>query len=100
MQNWLGQEINVGDYVYRGARDGNSSTFKIGLVVAERDDKVRVLWLFEDGWKVIRDANGVFVDSVPGAKPLNDSFGWLDPRSLFVIDPAQAKEIIERLTND
>lgn len=99
MHNWLGQEINVGDYVYRGARDGNSSTFKIGRVVDERNDKVRVHWLFEDGWKVIRDHNGVYMNSVPGAKPLRDSFGWLEPRSLFIMHPDQGLNIIERLAN-
>ena len=49
MINWLGQEIKVGDIVYRGARDGDSSSFKIGTVIKVYPDKqkARVEWSVE-----------------------------------------------------
>lgn len=31
-KNWIGQTISVGSKVYRGAREGNSSSFKVGVV--------------------------------------------------------------------
>lgn len=50
MRNWLGQELGVGDVVYRGARDGNSSTFKVGTIIYIKDEKApRVKWRYEDG---------------------------------------------------
>jgi len=42
--NWLGQNIEVGSYVYRGARSGNTSSFKIGVVAKIKGDKVTVKW--------------------------------------------------------
>lgn len=47
--NWMGQEIFVGDYVFRGARDGNTSSFKVGKVLSLNHEKqtARVNWLFE-----------------------------------------------------
>ncbi len=49
MKNWLDQEIAVDDIVYRGARDGNSSSFKIGKVVKLSADKgtARVEWIMD-----------------------------------------------------
>jgi hypothetical protein len=46
--NWLGQTLEVGSYVYRGARDGNSSAFKIGIITkitSEKNGKARVKWI-------------------------------------------------------
>lgn len=47
--NWLGQDITAGDFVYRGAREGNSSSFKVGRVVRVNtaSDKVTVEWAAE-----------------------------------------------------
>ena len=42
--NWLGQEIEVGSFVYRGARAGNTSSYKIGVVTKIKEDKVTVKW--------------------------------------------------------
>jgi hypothetical protein len=42
--NWLGQNIEVGSYVYRGARAGNTSSYKIGRVTKIKGDKVTVKW--------------------------------------------------------
>ena len=49
MRNWLGQEFAEGQVVYRGARDGNTSTFKIGYVSHLNEDKntVSAFWIFE-----------------------------------------------------
>ena len=48
MKNWLGQDIVEGTLVYRGARHGDSSSFRVGRVVGERNNnKVRVTWLLE-----------------------------------------------------
>lgn len=48
MKNWVGQEIMPGDLVYRGARKGDSSEFKIGKVksidYSMRTAKVNWLW--------------------------------------------------------
>lgn len=49
MKNWLGQEIKVGDVVYRGARDGNSSSYKIGVVQKVGTDVARVKWIAAAG---------------------------------------------------
>lgn len=50
--NWLGQDIEVGSYVYRGAREGNTSTFKIGIVskIDPVKNSVRVAWHVESPW--------------------------------------------------
>jgi hypothetical protein len=45
--NWLGDEFEVGDWVFRGARDGNSSSFKVGQVVKVDDKGVRIHWKYE-----------------------------------------------------
>jgi hypothetical protein len=51
MKNWLGQRIKVGDVVWRGARDGNTSSFKVGRVIESENDRVRVHWLYENLWR-------------------------------------------------
>lgn len=47
--NWIGQEIEVNSIVWRGARNGNSSSFKIGQVMSVNPvaGSARVRWLFE-----------------------------------------------------
>lgn len=44
--NWAGMTMLVGDYVWRGARDGNTSTFKIGQIESIKDGKPRVSWKY------------------------------------------------------
>lgn len=46
MKNWLGQDIREGDVVYRGARQGDTSSFRIGVVDLVREEKgsARVEW--------------------------------------------------------
>lgn len=51
LKNWLNQDINVGDIVYRGAREGNTSSFKIGRVKKINDDSrnVTIGWIIVEG---------------------------------------------------
>ncbi|AXQ64465.1 hypothetical protein L3Y19_gp122 [Gordonia phage Neville] len=54
IQNWLGQYFSVGNRVCRGARDGNTSSFKVGIVVGINAEKrnVRVHWVAKPaGWR-------------------------------------------------
>lgn len=52
MRNVWGQEIVVGSLVYRGARQGNSSEYKIGVILTMAEGKApRVKWLFESSLK-------------------------------------------------
>lgn len=46
MLNWLGQDIVAGTVVYRGARQGDSSEFRVGVVskINEATGKVTVAW--------------------------------------------------------
>jgi len=56
MQNWLGQEITVGDIVYRGAREGDGSSFKVGEVIKVDPAKrtARVAWKLGQGFRAMR----------------------------------------------
>lgn len=49
MLNWLGQDIQPGDIVYRGARQGDGSSFRVGEVkkINEESRKVTVKWTWE-----------------------------------------------------
>lgn len=67
MKNWLGQELRIGSVVYRGARDGNTSTFKIGIIesFAASGKTARVEWHFESSWKYFDFPAGRHVIWVP-----------------------------------
>ncbi len=54
MRNWLGQDIQVGSVVYRGARSGNTSEYKVGLVTKlnEEKKKVTVDWIIEKRYSI------------------------------------------------
>lgn len=87
--NWLGQEISAGTIVGRGARDGNTSSFKVGRVVAIKSDgSVRVEWLWLqdcswlDGIKVHRR-----VDIYSFGNPHRDTLFVLDPDTFEVAVP-------------
>lgn len=56
MLNWLGQDVKVGSVVFRGARQGNSSSHKIGVVESINTEtrKARVAWKYECGGQWIR----------------------------------------------
>lgn len=59
--NWLGQEILPGTVVYRGAREGNSSSYKVGVVESVKLGTARVAWKFCPGQRFRPSA-------VPGAR--------------------------------
>ncbi|QXO13987.1 hypothetical protein SEA_ILLUMINE_62 [Mycobacterium phage Illumine] len=73
--NWAGQQIEPGAVVWRGARDGNTSSFKVGRVVSVDDDKetARVQWVAEQGYRHERDDDGRFVRTVMTARLLEVS---------------------------
>ncbi|WNN94684.1 hypothetical protein SEA_PHREDRICK_104 [Streptomyces phage Phredrick] len=60
MLNWLGQDVKVGSVVFRGARQGNTSSHKIGVVesINEETRKARVAWKYECGGQWIRPDQG------------------------------------------
>lgn len=86
MKNSWGQDIEVGSLVYRGARQGNSSEYKMGVVESLKPGKPpRVKWLFESYSKWIR-VDGQQV-SVPYAYKMNRaSSGSPSADSLVVVD--------------
>lgn len=77
MKNWAGQEVSAGTVVGRGARDGNTSSFKVGLVLETLDDGRAVVQ-----WATERRGNGrgqVRFDGKP-------SIGRTDLHALFQLD--------------
>ncbi|ASR85261.1 hypothetical protein I5H06_gp43 [Mycobacterium phage SirPhilip] len=76
--NWAGQQIEPGAVVWRGARDGNLSSFKIGVVEAIGVDpnKARVRWVAEAGWR----GDARLINSV--GRPSIDSLALVDPSTL------------------
>lgn len=94
LRNWLGDPIEAGDIVYRGARDGNSSSFKIGVVqsVNEQKGTVRVRYLLEDGMHFFLDTSNPGYNGKPSYERLPykyryvDSVGTLSPESLVRLD--------------
>lgn len=54
MKNSWGQELKVGSVIYRGARKGNSSEYKVGVVESIKNDKPRVKWLFQSYTRWVR----------------------------------------------
>ncbi|WNM72995.1 hypothetical protein SEA_PERSIMMON_123 [Streptomyces phage Persimmon] len=46
MRNWLGHEIEVGAVVFRGGKQGTSSSFRVGVVddIDEQKQTARVVW--------------------------------------------------------
>ena len=85
MKNWIGQTIRVGDVVWRGARDGNSSSFKVGKVIVSTDEKITVNWLYEYGWAYLKGPTGN--DHIVMPRAINSKGTLKDPNSLVVIHP-------------
>lgn len=87
MRNWLGQQIEVGTTVYRGARQGNGSEYKVGVVESLNEDKgtAKVHWQYEPhGYFWRKDAVGN--NERIRAIGTMDSHGSPDINSLVVID--------------
>ncbi|MFE7797031.1 hypothetical protein [Nocardia sp. NPDC057440] len=53
IDNWLGQTIKPGTIVGRGARDGNTSSFKVGKVISVDAEKrtARIEWLLYPAYR-------------------------------------------------
>jgi len=85
MINAWGQKIEVGSVVYRGARDGSSSTYKIGKVLSLKDGKPpRIDWLFEQSGRWIDVGDKRFYYPFPCR--LKNSQGSPSADSLVLID--------------
>lgn len=86
MQNGWGQEIKVDDVVYRGARQGNSSEYKLGVIQSVKPGKnPRVKWIFESSIKWIH-VDGDYVSTPSIWKPSRSSSGSPSLDSLVVVD--------------
>lgn len=102
MRNWLGQDVVPGAVVYRGARDGNTSTYKIGVVESIAGGKARVHWQYEPG-RVWRNTGqpGQTRDYVSAVHEMN-SKGNPSIDSLILMDEdylEYCKEVV-KLTED
>lgn len=66
LRNWTGQKFRVGDHVWRGARDGNTSTYKIGTIVRLMPDKgkVTVEWLSDEYGLRLESTGSPSIDSL------------------------------------
>lgn len=80
--NWLGDEFKVGDWVYRGARQGNSSEYKVGEVTKVDDKGVQVHWRYAPTYVW----SGDYTDAVRIAHGL-DNKGRPDVNSLVLLRP-------------
>ena len=92
IKNWMGQEIEEGSYVYRGARDGNSSSYKVGKVLYLTPEKgtARVEWLYYPSSKWVQTGtdrrDGHWIDVI--GKDQNSSKGSPSINSLILISQA------------
>jgi len=85
MKNVWGHTIEVGSLVYRGARCGSSSEFKIGVVESMKPGKnPRIHWLFEQSGKWFWIENERVWYAYP--EKLENSFGSPAPEGLVLID--------------
>jgi len=87
----LGQDIQIDDVVFRGARDGNTSNFRLGIVVGTNEAKktIRVEWKVEDGYYHSPEREFFKVPGVPYAK-----VGNLSPNTVFVVDKTVLDEVL------
>lgn len=75
--NWAGQRIEPGAVVWRGARDGNTSSFKVGRVEAVNGGEARVRWIAYHGWGGAR-----LLGEKSVGRPSIDSLALIDPTTL------------------
>lgn len=87
MRNWLGQLLVEGAPVYRGARQGNSSEFKVGVIQKLHEDKgkVTVKWLWECGYHWVQGSHLPNVPQKAGWGE-NASVGTCAKDSVVVLD--------------
>ena len=91
--NWLGQTVNVGDIVFNGQRDGNTSVYRFGRVKAfkwngrKTEVLAQVEWIGEKGYQ--RDPNS---DSITarrlGDRTWDTTASTLAADNLVVVDPS------------
>lgn len=88
MRNWLDQDIKVGSVVYRGARDGNTSEFKVGKVlkVDEVKGTVRVAWEYQPGYR--------------GGVRIYKQVGTVFEINSLVVMPDETWKLLEEKVND
>ena len=103
--NWLGQEIEVGDHVYKGARAGNSSDFRVGEVLELRqkdydietvdpdghsidliEAKVRWEWTFGWYWRKRLWEDKMSHRQMGAMKSYQSRPGWNDINTLVKVD--------------
>lgn len=92
LRNWFGQDIQVGDVVFRGARAGNNSDFKIGVVekLVAKDGhgtrRVKVNWKYSQGyfWNKSPDVPNVEAPDRSAVRP-NDYSGTVGVDTLVKI---------------
>lgn len=84
MKNSWGQEITVGTVVYRGARLGNGSEYKLGVVVSTKNGKATVQWKYRASTRWI-NVDGELV-IVPHLWEHRDSKGTPSLESLIAVD--------------
>jgi hypothetical protein len=96
VRNFLGQVFQPGDYVFRGARDGNSSSFKFGIVQKVTSNSIGVNWLYRPGSFLYDDPVTGKRIWLAGLASKTDSFGTVkDPSSLCIVDAAAAAGIVQ-----
>jgi hypothetical protein len=79
VRNWLGQNIEVGSVVGRGARQGNTSDFKLGVVTKldEPNEKARVQWRYESSRMWHNEPTGkYYTDGWSKGKPIYNRKDW------------------------
>lgn len=85
MLNTWGQEISIGSVVYRGARSGSSSEYKIGVVQSFSKDKPRVNWLFANSGRWLNIGGKKQYHPHPYALETG-SYGTLSIESIVLVD--------------
>jgi len=114
MINWLGQEIEIGDHVYKGARAGNTSDYRVGEVIDLRSKppdtyreqvdtdgnalpvrEARVRWIFQLGgiWKRYPWEDRVNRMQVGAVKAHETRPGWNGMDSLVKVDISNIKVV-------
>ena len=104
MKNWLGQEIEAGCVVYRGARQGDSSSFRIGVVELVREKgTARVKWLWTNSSQGIwrrRQYEYSYMDPehyvVPGPAQYRYGKGSVDVNTLVKVDDSMLEYLEKR----
>ncbi|QNN98362.1 hypothetical protein SEA_LILMARTIN_122 [Streptomyces phage LilMartin] len=79
MKNWLGHKIEVGAVVFRGGKQGTSSSFRVGVVDAIDEDKrtARVEWHWVPSNRTIWDTDRY-------------DYSYQDDNRYYVSGPAKA----------